>query len=649
MNNKLWTPSKKRINEANITKFIEDINNYHQLEIINYNQLHKWSVDNISLFWDAVWKFVDIRSSHGYTKVVDDISQFPGTKWFVNSKLNFAENLLRFKDDKIALILRNENYNRITITYEELYDAVAKLSNSLRQLGVKSGDRVVAYLPNIPKTIIAMLATTSIGAIWSSCGSELGLDAIVDRFRQIEPIVLFTSDEYQYKGKIFDQLPKIRQISNKIQSLKKIIVISYLNNNLELKSIPNAVDYNDFINKSNSNLSFESLPFDHPVYIMFSSGTTGKPKCIVQSSGGILLNHLKEHFLHTNLKIGDSITYITTPSWMMWNWLTSALSLGVKIILYDGNPLYPNWKIMWQIIQDENVNVFGCSAPYLNSLFNMNANPSITFDLSSLHQISQTGSPLSVEGFNYVYTKIKKDIHLNSISGGTEINGLLVAGTPIQSVYSGELQGPALGMKIKAYDEHGNSIVNDPGELICEIPTPSMPLYFWNDPNDKEYKKTYFTKYPKVWCHGDWIKINSDTGGITFFGRSDFILNPSGVRIGPAEIYTVIEQVEEISDSLVVSKNIKGNEQIILFVKLNLGLKLTDILIKKIKQLLKEHASPRHVPYLIFEVPDIPYTFNMKKVESAVSNIINGKPITNRDALINPKSLDFFQILSKII
>ena len=649
MTNKLWTPSKKRINEANITKFIEDINHYHQLEIRNYNQLHKWSIDNISLFWDAIWQFVDIRSSQGYTKVVDDISQFPGTKWFVNSKLNFAENLLRFKDDKIALVLRNENYNRTTITYKELYDAVAKLSNSLRQLGVKSGDRVVAYLQNIPETIIAMLATTSIGAIWSSCGSELGSNAIVDRFNQIEPIVLFTSDGYQYKGKIFDQLPKIRQISTKIQSLKKIIVIPCLNNNLELKSIPNAVDYNDFINKSNSNLSFESLPFDHPVYIMFSSGTTGKPKCIVQSSGGILLNHLKEHFLHTNLKIGDSITYITTPSWMMWNWLTSALSLGVKIILYDGNPLYPNWKIMWQMIQDENVNVFGCSAPYLNSLIHMNVNPSVTFDLSSLHQISQTGSPLSTEGFNYVYTKIKQDIHLNSVSGGTEINGLFVAGTPIQSVHSGELQGPALGMKIKAYDEHGNSIVNKPGELICEIPIPSMPLYFWNDPNDKEYKKTYFTKYPKVWCHGDWIKISDYTGGITFFGRSDFILNPAGVRIGPAEIYVVIEQIKEISDSLVVSKNIKGNEQIILFVKLNSGLKLTNIIIKKIKQLLKEHASPRHVPYLILEVPDIPYTFNMKKVESAVSNIINGKPITNRDALINPKSLDFFQILSKTI
>ncbi|MDI6846879.1 MAG: acetoacetate--CoA ligase [Candidatus Bathyarchaeia archaeon] len=640
----LWVPSEEHKKRANITRFISFVNKKHGLEVNSYDQLYKWSIENVSEFWEAMWEFGEIKASRGYDVVVDDLGKFPGAKWFVGARLNFAENLLRYRVDHLAFIFRGETRKSARMTYAGLYDSVARLAKPLREVGVGSGDRVAAYMPNLMETAVAMLAATSIGAIWSSCGTELGPGAVVDRLSQIEPKVLFTVDAYPYKGKIFNVLPRLEKITKGVPSLEKIIVVPYMKEKPDIRHVPNSVPYNDFISQERPlEIRFEQLPSDHPVYIMFSSGTTGKPKCMVQGACGILINHLKELILHTDLKRKDRIFYITTPSWMMWNWLLSSLAVGATVVLYDGNPNYPDWGALWRLVQDEKITIFGCSASYINYLRSVGAKPGQVYDLSSLREISQTGSPLSSEGFEYVYREIKEYLHFNSISGGTDINGCFAAGTPIQPVYAGELQGPALGMKVKAYDEKGNSVVDREAELVCEAPSPSMPIYFWNDPSGKRYRDAYFSVYPDVWRHGDWILIHSDTGGITFLGRSDFTLKPSGVRIGPAEIYNVVERFEEIADSLAVGQDWKGDQRVILFVKLALGFQLTDDLKSKIKRALRGEASPRHVPALIIEAPDIPYTFNMKKVESAVANILNGRPVTNRDALINPESLDFYE------
>jgi len=644
MRKPLWTPSKERIKHANITRFIKFIHKKHGLQINSYDDLYKWSIENIQDFWAAMWKFGKIKASRRYDVVVDDLTKFPGARWFVGSRLNFAENLLRYRDDHLAFIFKGETQKSVRMTYAELYDSVACLATSLREAGVAPGDRVVAYMPNLMETAIAMLATTSLGGIWSSCGTELGPGAVLDRLSQIEPKLLFTVDGNPYKGKTFNILPNVEKIVKGIPSLKKIIVVPYMQEKPDISHILNSMLYNDFISQGKRpQIRFENLPFDHPVYIMFSSGTTGKPKCMVQGAGGILINHLKELILHTDLKRKDRISYITTPSWMMWNWLISSLAVGATVVLYDGNPNYPDWGAMWKLVQDEKITIFGCSATYINYLRSVVIKPGKAYDLSSLREISQTGSSLSAEGFEYVYREIKDDLHFNSISGGTDINGCFAIGTPIQPVYAGELQGPGLAMKVKAYDEKGKSIVDRQAELVCESPSPSMPLYFWSDPDGKRYLDAYFGAYPNVWRHGDWIIIRSDTGGITFLGRSDFTLKPSGVRIGPAEIYNVVEKFEEVADSMVVGQDWKGDQRIILFVKLATGVQSTEDLKNKIKRDLREEASPRHVPALIIEAPDIPYTFNMKKVESAVSNIIHGRPVTNRDALINPESLDFYE------
>jgi len=643
MRKPLWLPSKERMKQANVTKFINAVNKKHSLDINSYNELYKWSVENIQDFWAAMWEFGEIKASRKYSAAVDDLSRFPGAKWFVGARLNFAENLLRYRDDHLAFIFRGENQKSAQMSYAKLYDSVACLSKSLREVGVVAGDRVAAYMPNLMETAIAMLATTSIGAIWSSCGAELGPMAVLDRLGQIEPKVLFAVDGYPYKGKVFDFLPNVEKIAEGLPSLRKIIIVSYMKEKPDIRRIRNSILYSDFTSReSKPEIRSEQLPFDHPVYIMFSSGTTGKPKCMVQGVG-VLINHLKELMLHTDLKRKDTIVYITSPSWMMWNWLISSLAVGASVVLYDGNPNYPDWTAMWRLVQDEKITIFGCSASYINYLRSVGAKPRKQFDLSSLREISQTGSPLSAEGFEYVYRGIKEDLHFNSIAGGTDINGCFAAGTPIQPVYAGELQGPALGMKVKSYNEMGKPVVDQEAELVCEAPAPSMPIYFWSDPDGKKYKDAYFSVFPNVWRHGDWVLVHGDTGGITFLGRSDFTLKPSGVRIGPAEIYNVVERFNEIADSMVVGQDWKGDQRIILFVKLTQGFQLTEDLKNKIKNALREEVSPRHVPALIMEAPDIPYTFNMKKVESSVSNLLNGRPVTNRDALINPESLGFYE------
>jgi acetoacetyl-CoA synthetase len=644
----LWKPTEERVREANMTSFIDFVNRRFGLSIESYFELYGWSIENIQDFWDAMWHFGNVIASPGYDVVVDDLSRFPGARWFIGARLNFAENLLRFRDNRPAFIFRSEDGRTAKMTYSELYYEVARLAKLMKEFGVSVGDRVAAYMPNIIQTAAAMLATTCLGATWSSCGAELGPVAVIDRFSQIEPKVLVTVDGYPYKGRYFDLLPNIEKAVKAIPTLEKVIVFPYVKEKPDISNIPKSVRYDELTSmREKPEIKFEHFPSDNPVYIMFSSGTTGKPKCMVQGTAGVLVNHLKELMLHTDLKREDRITYITSPSWMMWNWLISSLAVGSTIVLYDGNPNYPNWGTMWRIIQEEGITIFGCSASYINYLRSVGAQPKRLYDLSSLREISQTGSPLSAEGFEWVYREVKEDLHFNSISGGTDINGCFAAGSPTLPVYAGELQAPALGMKVKAYDDKGNPVLDQVGELVCEAPSPSMPLYFWNDPDGVKYREAYFSFYQftgkNVWRHGDWIIIHSDTGGITFLGRSDAVLKPSGVRIGTAEIYSIVEKLPEIADSLAVGQSWKGDQRIILFVKLNPGYKLTEELKDKIRKALRENASPRHVPAKIIEVPDIPYTFNMKKVEIAVANIINGRPVTNRDALVNPESLEYFE------
>ncbi len=644
MKTPLWTPSEERKRDANITRFIQEINTRHTLDLESYPELYQWSIEYIPDFWAAVWDFAEIKASQPFTQVIEDLTKFPGANWFPSARLNFAENLLRYRDDQLAFIFRGETQTSKQMTYAELYDSVARFSQSLRDAGVVAGDRVVGYMPNLIETAVAMLAATSLGATWSSCATDIGPAAAVERLGQIEPKVMITADGYFYKGKVFDTLGHAAEVVRGISSLQKVIVVSYTPERPDISQIPGAVYYEDFLSKEeHPEIEFEQLPFDHPLYIMFSSGTTGKPKCMVQGAGGVLINHLKELLLHTDLKRTDRILYITSCSWMMWNWLLSSLAVGATIVLYDGNPNYPDAGAMWKLIQDERITIFGCSASYLHFLKKENLSPAQNYDLSSLREISQTGSPLSTEGFEYVYRDIKQDLHFNSISGGTDINGCFAAGSPILPVYAGELQSAVLGMKIKAYDETGKPIFDEQGELVCEAPSPSMPLYFWKDPDGSKYYSAYFDVYPGIWRHGDYVLFHSDTGGITFYGRSDAVLKPSGVRIGTAEIYAQMEKLPEIADSLAVGQNYQDDQRVILFVKLAEGFTLTDELKDKICKTLREKASPRHVPAIILEAPDIPYTLNMKKVESAVTNIINGRAVTNKDALVNPSSLDYYQ------
>ncbi len=643
----LWEPSEDRKKQSNIAHFINLVNSRYHLGIRSYPELWQWSVDKIPDFWATMWDYAEIKASQPYSQVIDDLAKFPGAQWFGGAKLNFAENLLRYRDDQLAFIFRGENDRSATMTYAQLAESVARVAQSLRDIGVAPGDRVVGYMPNLIETVAAMLAATAVGATWSSCATDIGPQAALDRLGQVEPKVMFTADGYFYKGKHLRTLGNAAQVAEGIPSLQKVVVVSYATEHPDIRQIPKAVHYTDFLAPGHPALKFEQLPFEHPVYIMFSSGTTGKPKCMVQSAGGVLINHLKELLLHADLKRQDRIIYITSCSWMMWNWLQSSLGVGATIVLYDGNPAFPDAGVLWKLAQDVGVTVFGTSATFIGSQQKQGIRPGKQYDLSALKEISQTGSPLSAEGFEYVYREIKQDLHFNSISGGTDINGCFAGGSPISPVYAGELQGRGLGMKVSAYDEKGKAVYDKQGELVCEAPSPSMPICFWNDPDGSKYRNAYFNFFPNknVWRHGDYIVIHSDTGGVTFYGRSDAVLKPSGVRIGTAEIYNIVQRVDGVLDSLAIGQNWHDDQRIVLFVKLAEGRKLDDETQSKIRIALRENGSPRHVPAVIVQVPDIPYTFSMKKVESAVTNMLNGRPVTNRDALINPESLDYYEQL----
>ncbi len=650
----IWKPPKERVKDANLAQFISFVNRNRHLNFQSYSDLYKWSVEKIPDFWASFWDYARIICSRRFDKVVDDLAKFPGAKWFPGARLNFAENLLRFRDQREAIISRSEGQPRSRLTFTSLYVKVALIVDALRRMGVRPGDRVAGYLPNIEEAIVAMLAATSTGAVWACCGAELGSNAVVDRLGQIEPKILFAVDGYIYKGKRFDIQANVANVVAGIPSIEKVVTIPNLDSDSSSVTIPKSVGFDELSSEGASEeIEFEHLPADHPVYVMFTSGTTGKPKCMVQGAAGILLNQLKETWLHADLKKTDRITYITSPSWMMWNWLMSCLAAGSTIVLYDGNPLHPDWGTMWKLVQEEKLTIMGCSASYINHLRSIDARPGNDFDLSSLREISQTGSPLSSEGFEWTYKEVKRDLHLNSISGGTDINGSFAGGVPILPVYAGELQGPGLGMKINVYNEDGRPVVGTLGELVCEAPAPSMPLYFWNDPGNQRYREAYFeyfqSKGKNVWRHGDYVLVHGDTGGYTFYGRSDAVIKASGVRVGTSEIYNVVEKLPEIADSLAIGQNWQGDQRIILFVKPAPSHHLSEDLKEKIRKVIRTEASPRHVPALIIEVPDIPYTLNMKKVEVAVANIVNKRPVTNRDSLANPEALEYYvQILPQL-
>ena len=643
----LWTPSEEVQKVSNMYAFMELVNREKGRNYRNYRELYRFSVDEPEAFWDILFRYLDIVHSVGYERTVDDIHRFPGAKWFPGCRLNYAENLLRHEaNDEACLIFRGEDKVRRVLTWKDVKEQTFRLATALRELGVGAGDAVSAYLPNLPETIIAMLATAAVGGVWCSCATDIGPGAAFDRLGQVSPKVLFTTDGYYYKGKEFDTLPNAAQVAARMEGLKKVVVVHYAGNTVDVANVPNAVLYEDFLAKAVPEpFVYEQREFNDPTVVMFSSGTTGKPKCMVQSVGGLLINQLKELVLHHDMKPSDRMLYITTCSWMMWNWQAATLGAGSSIVLYDGNPSYPDLDAIWKVLEEEGVTVFGLSASYIHALMAAGFNPREHADLRKLRMISQTGSALSEEGFRFVYREIKQDLHFNSIAGGTDINGCFCIGNLLSPVYVGELQAPGLGMKIECYDENGKPIRDTQGELVCEIPEPSMPIWFANDPDGERYMNAYFRVYPGIWHHGDYVQFNSETGGVTYFGRSDSVLKPSGVRIGTAEIYNIVEKLPEVQDSLAIGQMYHDDQRILLFVQLAPGAELTEELKKRIKKDLRTKASPRHVPALIYAVPDLPKTFNGKKVESAVTNLVNGRRITNREALGNPESLDYFEAL----
>jgi acetoacetyl-CoA synthetase len=642
----IWSPSPERIERAKLTHFMRFVRERYQAPVPDYAALHRWSIEFPENFWSALWDFCEVRAQTRATQILENGNRMPGAQWFIDARFNYAENLLRRDDDAPAIIFRNERGQRRQLSWRELRQQTARVADGLKTAGVVPGDRVAGYLPNIPETVIAMLATTSLGAVWSSCSPDFGVSGVLDRFSQIAPKVLFAADGYQYAGKTVDCMATVRAVKEKIASIERVVLVPYLSDQPVLDTLDAAVAFDNFGDAA-ATLEFAQLPFEQPVFILYSSGTTGVPKCIVHSAGGALLQQLKEHTLHSDMGRDDRYFYYTTCGWVMWNALVSGLATCATIVLFDGAPLQPDPRVLWRLAHDERITIFGTSPRFLASCQQAGIRPRQEFDLAALRTVISTGAPLNPASYRYVYRDVKSDVLLASISGGTDLMACFGGGCPILPVYAGEIQALSLGMKTQVFDDAGQPLIGEQGELVCSAPFPSVPIGFWGDSDGSRFRTTYFARYPNVWWHGDLATITS-RGGLIVHGRSDAVLNPGGVRIGTAELYRQVEKVEEVAESIAIAQEWQGDVRIVLFVTLRAGHKLDEPLKEKIRRTIRSNTTARHVPARIVQAPDLPRTINGKLVELAVRNVVHGRPVENLDALANPAALDYFKDLAEL-
>ena len=648
----IWRPSATRVADTNLTRFMDRLNARKGLRLRDYGALYTWSIEQPAEFWREFADFAAVRVDWGSGPAIADDSgqasaQMPGARFFRDARLNFAENLLRYADQQPALVFRNERSTRREISYAELRETVARIAAGLQAAGVVAGDRVAAFMPNLPETVIGMLATASLGATWSSCSPDFGVPGVVDRFGQIAPKVLLTADGYFYAGKTLDSLSSMAEVLKHLPSVERVVVSPYTSAEPDLGRLGAAASKAvlwDAFGVGGRPLQFTSVPFNHPLYILYSSGTTGVPKCIVHGAGGTLLQHQKEQLLHTDVKRSDRLFYFTTCGWMMWNWLASGLATGATLILFDGSPFHPDPGALWRMAEEERITIFGTSAKYIAAMEKSSFVPIESVDLTSLRTVLSTGSPLLPDGFDYIYRAVRKDVLLASISGGTDIVSCFALGCPTRPVNRGEIQCRGLGMRVDIFDDAGRPVRGERGELVCTAPFPSMPVGFWNDPDGRRYRAAYFERFPGVWHHGDYAAI-TEHDGLVIYGRSDAVLNPGGVRIGTAEIYAAVEGLEEVVEALAVGQDWQNDVRVVLFVRLKAGVELDDPLRKKIRDTIRAHTTPRHVPAKVVAVVDLPRTLSGKITELAVRNVIHGLPVKNVDALANPQALEHFRDL----
>ena len=640
MTEPLWQPTGEHVERAQLTAFVRDVESSEGIVLPDYAALHAWSVREPAAFWSAVWRFCEVIGESREPALRERTPGMLGTEWFPEARLNYAENLLRRRDETPALIFNGEDRVDRTLTHAELYERVSRLSAALRAWEIGPGDRVAGFLPNLPETVIAMLAAASVGAIWSSSSPDFGVQGVLDRFGQIEPRVLFAADGYWYGGAAHDGLARLEEIRARLPCVEHVVLVPYTQD--DPPTANGVLRFDEVLAAHPSGeIDFERLPFSHPLFILYSSGTTGPPKCIVHSAGGTLIQHLKEHRLHTDIRANDRVFYFTTCGWMMWNWLVSALASQATLLLYDGSPGHPDIGVLFRFAQRERASIFGTSAKFIDAVAKSGYSPREHCDLTNLRSILSTGSPLAPENFDFVYGKISTDVCLSSVSGGTDIVSCFALGNPILPVWRGELQSIGLGMKVEVFDERGDSVRGEKGELVCTMPFPSMPIGFWNDPDGSRYRAAYFEKFPGVWAHGDFAEITAHDG-MVIYGRSDAVLNPGGVRIGTAEIYRQVEQIDEVLDSVVIGQEWKGDVRIVLFVVLREDTAMDDPLRENITSQIRRNATPRHVPARILAVNDIPRTRTGKTAELAVRDVVHGRTVTNREALENPEALDEF-------
>jgi acetoacetyl-CoA synthetase len=644
----LWRPSADRIASTNLTAFIRFLKDRTGVALDDYQALHRFSIDEMQAFWAAVWDFCGVIAPYRGGPVLLHPTRMPGARFFPDTKLNFAENLLRRRDDGTAIVFRSEDKVDRSLTWRQLYDAVAQMAAALRRAGVKPGDRCAGFMPNAPEAVIAMLGTAAIGAIWTSCSPDFGAQGVLDRFGQVEPRVLFACDGYNYNGKWISTVERVAAVAGKLPTVERLVIFSIGGGTPELPKVRGAVAWDEFVaGKAAADIDFVHLPFAHPLYVLYSSGTTGVPKCIVHSAGGTLLKHLEEQRLQCDIKPDDRVFYFTTCGWMMWNWLVSALASEATLVLYDGSPFAPDPNVLFDYADDAGITFFGTSAKYIDALANQKVEPGKTHDLGTIRTIGSTGSPLAPESFDYVYRSIKGDVCLSSISGGTDIVGCFVGGNPNGPVWRGEIQGPMLGMSVDVYSESGESVRGEKGELVCTKPFPSMPAGFWKDEDGTRYRAAYFERFPNIWCHGDFVAW-TERGGMVIYGRSDATLNPGGVRIGTAEIYRQVEAFDEIEEALCIGQQWQHDTRIVLFVRLREGAALDQGLIDRIRRRVRENCSPRHVPAKVIAVADIPRTKSGKITELAVRDMVEGRPVKNKEALANPEALDLYAGLKEL-